>query len=109
MKEAIEKVTGKNKSIRKNPPKKTTLIKQHHDSLYIVYSGTENNIHNRLKQHLFNEGSTKTTKLGCIIDEKPFSDYQWHVGYKQIDSYELRYAVEAWWRLNVGWPIFCIR
>ena len=63
----------------------------------------------RLKQHLFNQGHVDTVKLGCVIDEPPFIDYQWHIGFKQIDSYELRYAVEAWWRLNVGWPIFCLR
>ncbi len=109
MREAISEVVGKNKRLRKNPPNGTSLIEQQNQELYVAYSGTEEDIRKRLKQHLFNQGHVDTVKLGCVIDEEPFSNHQWHIGFKQIDSYELRYAVEAWWRLNVGWPIFCLR
>lgn len=109
MREAVSEVIGKNKRLRKNPPNGTQLLRQQNQELYVVYSGTEEDMRKRLKQHLFNQGHVDTVKLGCVIDEPPFSKYQWHIGFKQIDSYELRYAVEAWWRLNVGWPIFCLR
>ena len=85
------------------------MIKQTSVYSYVVYSGTEEDINKRLKQHLFNEGSDETGKLGCKIDEEPFSNYSWSVSFQIIDSYELRYAAEAWWRLNKGWPIFCLR
>lgn len=109
MREAISDVIGKNKKLRKNPPNGTSLINQQGNELYVAYSGTEEDIRKRLKQHLFNQGHVYTVKLGCVIDEAPFSNYQWHIGFKQIDSYELRYALEAWWRLNIGWPVFCLR
>ena len=109
MRDAISEVTGKNKRIRKNPPKGTTLIEQVDSQSYVVYSGTEEDINKQLKQHLFNMGHVDTVKLGCVINESPFCDYEWKVGLKSIDSYELRYAVEAWWRLNKGWPKFCLR
>jgi len=56
-----------------------------------------------------NQGSVSTAKLGCVIDEEPFSEYAWKIGFKEIDSYAIRYATEAWWRLNNGWPKFCLR
>ena len=109
MREAISNNIGKNKTIRKNPRKGTTFIEQRGQSLYVAYIGTEENINKRLKQHLFNKGSAKTGKLGCCVDGKRFKKYQWRVGYKQIDSFEIRYAIEAWWRLNIGWPKFCLK
>ena len=109
MRIAISNVIGKNKRIRKTPPKSAALIRQNASDYYVAYSGTEDDIRKRLKQHLFNEGHANTIKLGCVIDEEPFSNYQWRIGFAEIDSYEFRYAVEAWWRLNVGWPPFCLR
>jgi len=106
---AIFEVTGKRKRVRQNPPNGTRLIEPNGVDTYVVYSGTEEDINKRLKQHLFNRGHDDTVKLGCIITKEPFSNYTWKIGFKQIDSYELRYAVEAWWRLNKGWPKFCLR
>ncbi len=109
MRKAISEVLGKERRLRKKPPKGTKLIKQNGTDFYVVYSGTEDDINKRLKQHLFNQGHTDTVKLGCVIDEEPFSQYKWRICFTTIDSYEFRYAVEAWWRLNVGWPAFCLK
>ncbi|RLA82887.1 MAG: hypothetical protein DRG78_05915 [Epsilonproteobacteria bacterium] len=109
MKESIEKIIEKPKRIRVNPPINTTIIKQNNNSFYVVYSGTEQNINSRLKAHLFNMGHKGTGKLGCIINTVPFNKYQWQIKFKQIDDITLRYAVESWWRLNIGWPSFCLR
>lgn len=109
MRIAITEVIGKNKRTRKNPPKGTRLIQHDPSEYYVAYSGTEDDMRKRLKQHLFNEGHVGTTKLGCVIDNEPFSNYKWRIGYSEIDSYEFRYAIEAWWRLNQGWPPFCLR
>jgi hypothetical protein len=109
MRNAISEVLGKNKRIRKSPPKGINLIQQRGADFYVAYSGTEDDIRKRLKQHLFNEGHADTVKLGCVIDEDPFSGYKWRVSFTVIESYEFRYAIEAWWRLNVGWPPFCLR
>ncbi|WP_192036263.1 hypothetical protein [Halomonas sp. YLGW01] len=109
MKSAISNVLGKEKKVRRTPPPGVSIIEQEGDSLYVAYSGTEEDWRKRLKQHLFNQGHAKTVKLCCVIDEKPFSQYRWRVGFAAIDSYEIRYAVEAWWRLNKGWPKFCLR
>lgn len=106
---AISVVLGKKKKVRVKPPQGASLIEQDNNEFYVVYSGTEEDLRKRLKQHLFNKGHVKTVKLGCVIDKKPFSKYQWRVGVVAIDSYEIRYAVEAWWRLNKGWPQFCLR
>jgi hypothetical protein len=106
---AITEVLGKEKKTRTNPPCGTNLIEQQSSGWYVVYSGTEEDLRKRLKQHLFNQGHVNTVKLGCVIDEEPFSKYQWRVSFVHIDSYEIRYAVEAWWRLNKGWPMFCLR
>jgi hypothetical protein len=95
--------------IRQKPPTQTQIITQMDHDSYVVYSGTEDNIRKRLKQHLFNEGPPETAKLGCVIDKTPFSEYQWRVSFAVTDSDEIRYAVETWWRLNVGWPVFCLR
>lgn len=109
MRNAISVVSGKDKKIRKTSPKGVNLIQQNESSWYVAYSGTEDNLRKRIKQHLLNEGHQKTAKLGCKIDQLPFSQFQWRVGFSTIDSLEIRYAVEAWWRLNHGWPIFCLR
>lgn len=109
MKSAISVVLAKEKKVRVNPPRGTTLIEQQESGWYVAYSGTEENMRNRLKQHLFNQGHAKTVKLGCVIDDEPFSKYQWRVSFAPIESYEIRYAVEAWWRLNKGWPKFFLR
>lgn len=109
MQKAISDVTGKQKKTRTNPPVGTSLIDQQNGGIYIVYSGTEENINKRLKQHLFNQGNVDTAKLGCVIDDEPFSNYEWRISFEVIESYELRYAIEAWWRLNHGWPKFCLR
>ncbi|VFB09262.1 Uncharacterised protein [Aeromonas salmonicida] len=106
---AISDVLGKPKKIRASHPQGSKLIEQKDSEYYVVYSGTEENLNKRLKQHLFNQGHTETVKLGCVIDDKPFSDYKWRVSFSFIDSYEIRYAVEACWRLNKGWPKFCLR
>lgn len=110
MQRAIANVLGQEeKRVRAKAPKGTSLIEQQGAGWYVAYSGTEENVRKRLKQHLFNQGSPKTAKLGCVIDAEPFSRFQWRVGFFLIESYEIRYAVEAWWRLNKGWPVFCLR
>lgn len=109
MQTAISEVLDKKKRIRKTPPRGTKLIVQQKSDYYFAYSGTEDDLRKRLKQHLFNQGHADTVKLGCVIDEIPFSQYKWRVGFAVIDSYVFRYAVEAWWRLNIGWPPFCLR
>lgn len=109
MQTAISVVLGKKKRTRKSPPQGTALIEQRNSDYYVAYSGTEDDLRKRLKQHLFNQGNGQTVKLGCVINAPPFSQYKWRIGFAVIDSYEFRYAVEAWWRLNVGWPPFCLR
>ena len=108
MRKAISEVRGKEKRLRRNPPRETSFIEQNGADSYVAYIGTEYNINRRLKQHLFNQGHVDTAKLSCIIDKEPFSKYKWRISFKEINSYELRYAVEAWWRLNIGWPMFCL-
>jgi hypothetical protein len=109
MRIAISEVLGRDRVIRKKTPKGTTRIDQNGDDFYVVYSGTEENINRRLKQHLFNQGHANTVKLSCVIDDEPFSNYKWRVKFKEIDNYEIRYAVEAWWRFKFGWPAFCLK
>lgn len=105
----ISIITGKKCATRKTKPGGVGLIEQSAGEFYVVYLGTQENIRKRLRQHLFNEGSTATVKLGCVISQAPFSDFKWRVGFVEIESYELRYALEAWWRLQIGWPVFCRR
>ena len=109
MQDAIAQVTGKAKRVRKKAPKGSDLIEQNGTESFVVYSGTEDSLNKRLKQHLFNLGNEGTAKLGCKIDQSPFEEFEWHICFSVIESYELRYAVEAWWRLNKGWPKFCLR
>jgi len=106
---AISALTGKKRETRKTKPDGVGLIEQNGDAFYVAYSGTEDNIRKRLRQHLFNEGSATTVKLGCKITQPPFSDFKWRVAFVEIESYEIRYALEAWWRLKIGWPAFCRR
>lgn len=109
MRQAISVVRKKEKKLRKTRPPGAAFIIQSAGQSYVAYSGTEEDLRERLKQHLFNEGHQRTEKLGCEIDKEPFSNYKWRVGFARIDSYELRYAIEAWWRINLGWPLFCLR
>ena len=104
---AISEVVGRNKRLRKSTPRGTRMIEQLGQELYVAYSGTEEDLRKRLKQHLFNQGHADTTKLGCVINEPPFSEYQWRISFTVINSYEFRYAVEACWRHCYGWPPFC--
>lgn len=106
---AIYALTGKKRETRKTKPDGVGLIEQNGDAFYVVYSGTEDNIRKRLRQHLFNESSSTIVKLGCAITQAPFSDFKWRIAVFEIESYEIRYALEAWWRLNIGWPAFCRR
>lgn len=106
---AISKVAGRERMTRKTKPDGVGLIEQTGDAFYVVYSGTEDNIRKRLRQHLFNEGSSSTVRLGCVISQEPFSAFRWRIGFIEIKSYEIRYALEAWWRLKIGWPVFCLR
>lgn len=109
MQSAISEVLEKKKRVRKTPPRGTKIVEQQQSDFYVVYSGTKSDLRQRLKQHLFNQGHADTVKLGCIINEPPFSQHQWRISFAVIDSYEFRYAVEAWWRHNIGWPPFCLR
>ncbi|WGS52102.1 hypothetical protein LFL96_28280 [Paraburkholderia sp. D15] len=106
---AISKVTDKNRKIRKNAPKGTEILQQKGTDSYVAYSGTEVNLQKRLGQHLFNRGNADTQKLACLVDEPPFNEYKWQVSFTVIKQDILRYAVESWWRLEHGWPAFCLR
>jgi hypothetical protein len=109
LREAIRGTTGKARRTRKKPPKGVKPILQEGEDAYIAYSGTEGNLQSRLAQHLFNQGNVQTIKLGCTVDLAPYSEYSWQVYYTVIEQAVLRYAVEAWWRQEVGWPVFCLR
>lgn len=109
LQEGIHQVTGKERRVRKSAPKGTILLHQECNELYVAYSGTEGDLQTRLGQHLFNRGNAGTVKLGCIVDQEPFTKHDWRVSFTVIEDYVVRYAVEAWWRLEVGWPVFCIR
>lgn len=92
------------------PPCRSGFIRQDGENLYIVYNGTRANVASRLKEHLFNEGHANTKKLGFEIDsDEDFSLYEWQVFAWEVNDTLLRYAIESWWRHNVGWPIFCKR
>jgi len=105
---AIKITTGKNKRIRKSPPKDVGFT-QAKKGFKVVYSGTRSNIQSRLLEHLFNEGNANTGKLGCEIEDTPFSKYEWYVSFYKLENDPVRIAIESWWRLNVGWPPFCLR
>lgn len=91
------------------PPDGAQLIRKKKGQFFIVYVGTESNIRRRLKQHLFSYGHEKTVKLGLKLHMPPHSQYEWYVTYVVIEDPVLRYAVESWWRLNIGWPPLCRR
>jgi hypothetical protein len=107
MASAIKQYSGRIRKLRKAAPLGTTLISQNQAEPYCVYSGTENDIKKRLLQHLFNSGNDATGKLGCRINRRPFSNYRWIVGYYEIERLDVRYAIESWWRMKMGWPVFC--
>lgn len=109
LQDAIKEVTGKYRRLRQKAPKGTKLLIQNGTAPYVAYSGTEGDLQTRLSQHLFNRGNERTVKLGCLIDQSPFNEYEWRASFTIIEQYVLRYAVEAWWRLELGWPVFCLR
>lgn len=99
----------KNK-IRVTSPEDTRIIKQKDMSnSYIIYNGTEGNLRRRIGQHLFNQGHEKTGKLGLVISNEPYNNYEWLIYWLEIDNVPLRNAIEIWWRYNIGWPVFCKR
>lgn len=106
---AIKKTTLKDKRLRKSPPPKGVGFTQAQGGFKVIYSGTRSNIQSRLLEHLFNEGNANTGKLGCKIGDIPFSTYEWYVSYYKLEDDPVRIAIESWWRLNVGWPPFCLR
>jgi len=78
-------------------------------SFQTVYSGTQEDIQKRLLEHLFKSGSETTGRLNCKIDEAPFNKYSWYISYHYINDITVRYAIESWWRINIGWPPMCKR
>lgn len=106
--DAVRQVSTKNKKIRKTKPEGVGFTK-HIDGFQVVYSGTGQAIQTRLLEHLFSEGNKMTAKLSAVIDQQPFSSYDWYISTVYVDDYPSRYALESWWRLNIGWPPFCIR
>ena len=91
---AIKIKTGKNKRIRKSPPKDVGFT-QAKKGFKVVYSGTRSNIQSRLLEHLFNEGNDSTGKLGCKIEDAPFSKYEWYVSYYKLEDDPVRIAIES--------------
>ena len=109
MLEAIKETTGKKKRMRSSKPRNGAGFTKANNGHQIVYSGTRSNIQSRLLEHLFNEGNVNTGKLGCKIEDTPFSKYEWHLSYYILEDDSVRIAIESWWRLNIGWPPFCLR
>ena len=105
---AIYSVSGVKKRVRKTKPKGIGFTKRV-NNFQIIYVGTENNLQKRLLQHLFNEGNKDTTKMSMKIDCGLFSKYEWYISCVNLKDYPTRYAIEAWWRLNIGWPPFCLK
>lgn len=97
------------KRVRRKQPPGAAIIKQVNADWYVVYSGTDDNLQKRLKEHLLNQGHEDTGKLGCIFNRKPFSRYGWRVSFAIIEPLDVRYSIEVWWRYRIGWPPFCIR
>ena len=108
IKSAIESCSGVKKRTRKTSPDGIGFT-QTNNGFQIIYVGTENDLQKRFLEHLFNEGNSGTTKMSLKIDCNQFLKYEWYISCVHIKDYPVRYAVEAWWRLNVGWPPFCIR
>ncbi len=105
---SIKKTTGKEKKVRSTAPEGKGYCKTR-SGYTMVYCGTQASIKSRLLEHLFNEGSQNTAKLGCKLEDEPFSKYGWFISYYELENTTLRYAIESWWRINVGWPKFCLR
>jgi hypothetical protein len=99
---------GRTKKIRKTPPDGVGII-QRDGARLVIYSGTGHAIRTRLFEHLFNYGNQLTTKLSLEIDKLPFSNHDWYISWVAIEDYPSRYALEAWWRISIGWPPFCIK
>ncbi|WP_372384201.1 hypothetical protein AB8613_00680 [Vibrio sp. BS-M-Sm-2] len=108
LKLAIQKCSGKLKKTRKTKPDGVGFTQQV-NGFQIIYAGTENDLQKRLLEHLLDEGNAGTTKMSIKIDCPLFSKYSWFVSCVYLKDYPTRYAIEAWWRLNIGWPPFCIR
>ncbi|BBN87053.1 hypothetical protein [Azospira sp. I09] len=106
--EAVKKCSGKTKNVRKTKPQGIGITRSV-SGYQIIYSGTESDIQKRLLEHLFNEGADSTEKMSLQIDKPPFAQYDWYISCVHIKDYSTRYALEAWWRLNIGWPPFCKR
>jgi len=106
---AIKESSGRVKKTRKTKPDGVGFTVPDGKGIQIIYSGTGGKIQSRLLQHLLDEGHEKTVKLSLKIDNANFSDYDWYLSTVQIKDYPSRYAIEAWWRLNKGWPPFCLR
>lgn len=105
---AVMSLNGVKKEIRKTKPSGVGFTKQE-NGLQIIYSGTKDNIQSRLLEHLFNEGNKKTAKMSLKIDNPSFSKYEWYISSVHIKDCPTRYAIESWWRINIGWPPFCRR
>lgn len=105
---AVKSLHGVIKETRKTNPDGVGFTTKA-DGFQIIYSGTKSKIQSRLLEHLFSDGCKKTKKMSLKIDSPPFSRYEWYISSVHIKDYPTRYAIEAWWRLNIGWPPFCIR
>ena len=106
---AVKETTRKGLRVRCTKPEGIGFTRPDANEFQVIYIGTQNNIRKRLSEHLFNTGSPKTGKLRCQINHERFSRYEWYFSQCEINHYSIRYAVESWWRLNIGWPPFCIR
>jgi hypothetical protein len=102
-------VTGRETLPRTTVPGGRGFTKPDENGRQVIYVGTQANMQQRLLQHLFNEGHDKTGKLRCVVDTTPFNLYEWYVSFCTIEGHSARYSIEAWWRLYIGWPPFCVR
>ena len=107
--EHLEVLTKKER--RSTPPEGKGFIDfTDSDRCKIVYSGTQKDINARIKEHLYGGGSKETGKLECDLKQSDFyNDHIWKVSYCYIQNTQLRYAIESWWRINIGWPMMCKR
>jgi hypothetical protein len=83
------------------------LVHQANNNYYLAYLGTEKNLRSRLEQHLFN--TKNVSRLGCDLNQQPFSNFSWRIWYVEIQDETIRYAVESWWLHNKERPPFCLR
>ncbi|PKG38920.1 hypothetical protein [Psychromonas sp. Urea-02u-13] len=105
----IKSTSDKVKKVRVTKPEGFGFCKVQEDGCRVIYSGTQANIKKRLFEHLFNDGSKDTAKLGCNLESKECEEYEWFISYHELEDTTIRYAIESWWRINIGWPKFCIR